>query len=59
MLRVMHHSIEASCSVHSDALLVSALTGARPCEVVKGITTWPQHDEALPSFKDTHHETHS
>lgn len=32
---------------YADALLASALTGARPGEVVKGITAWLQHDEAL------------
>lgn len=32
---------------YADALLVSALTGARPGEVAKGITAWLQHDEAL------------
>jgi hypothetical protein len=32
---------------YADALLASALTGARPGEVVKGITAWLQHDDAL------------
>lgn len=32
---------------YADALLASSLTGARPGEVVKGITAWLQHDEAL------------
>lgn len=32
---------------YSDALLVSALTGARPCEVVTGIDTWLAYDESL------------
>lgn len=32
---------------YADALLASALTGARPGEVVKGITAWLQRDEAL------------
>lgn len=30
-----------------DALLISALTGARPGEVVTGIDTWLQYDESL------------
>lgn len=32
---------------YADALLVSALTGARPGEVVKGITAWLQYDDEL------------
>lgn len=32
---------------YAAALLASALTGARPGEVVKGITAWLQHDDAL------------
>lgn len=32
---------------YSDALLISALTGARPGEVVTGIDTWLQYDESL------------
>lgn len=32
---------------YSDALLISALTGARPGEVVMGIDTWLQYDESL------------
>lgn len=32
---------------YADALLVSALTGARPGEVVKGIVAWLQYDEEL------------
>ena len=32
---------------YADALLASALTGARPGEAVKGITAWLQYDEAL------------
>lgn len=32
---------------YSDALLISALTGARPGEVVTGIDTWLHYDEGL------------
>lgn len=32
---------------YADALLVSALTGARPGEIVLGVTAWLQHDEEL------------
>ncbi len=32
---------------YADALLVSALTGARPCEVVTGIEAWLAHDDDL------------
>lgn len=32
---------------YADALLASALTGARPGELLKGITTWLQLDEEL------------
>ena len=32
---------------YSDALLILALTGARPGEVVTGIDTWLQYDESL------------
>ncbi len=32
---------------YADALLTSALTGARPGELVRGITTWLQLDEEL------------
>ena len=32
---------------YADALLASALSGARPGEVVKGITAWLQHNDAL------------
>ncbi|QNM97114.1 integrase [Chitinimonas koreensis] len=32
---------------YADALLASALTGARPGELVKGITAWLRHDDAL------------
>ncbi len=36
-----------STGKYADALLASALTGARPGELVRGITTWLQLDEEL------------
>ena len=39
--------MSAATGKYADAPLASALTGARPGEVVKRITAWVQHDEAL------------